>query len=51
MGSRLAFGCMRNVGYGLGSESVASWGLYGCGCVAGCGDVHVRCITLVLGLW
>ena len=51
MGSKLAFGCMRSVGCGLVRESVASWGIEGCGYLAECVSGHGRCTTLVLGPW
>ena len=51
MDSKLDFGCMRSAGCGLNRESVASWGVEGCGCLAGCVGEHVRCTKVVLGLW
>ena len=51
MGSRLASVCMRSGCCGLDRGSVASWGVLGCGCLAGCACGHVRCTMRVLGLW
>ena len=51
MGSRLAFGCMRNVSYGICRGSVASLGVERRTCSVTYVDGHGRCTKLVPGLW
>ena len=41
VGLRLDSGCMKSGGCGLYRGSVASWGVYECGCLAGFAGGHV----------
>ncbi len=51
MGWTLVSGRRRCVGCGLDMACVPSWGGLGCSCLAECGEVRVRCLRLVQGLW